>query len=59
MEDGSSSIIETRGMDGYALAILCHIHSNLSTCAVSSTDARPREAGCIVAIFPETRPSQP
>ena len=23
-------MIETRGMDGYVLAILCHIHSHLS-----------------------------
>jgi hypothetical protein len=35
-------MIETRGMDGYVLAILCHIHSNLSACAAGLEEAIPR-----------------
>jgi hypothetical protein len=33
IEDGSPSINETHGMDGYSLAILCHLHSHLSRSA--------------------------
>jgi hypothetical protein len=35
IEDRSPAMIETRGTDGYVLAILCHIHSNLAACAAS------------------------
>jgi hypothetical protein len=42
IKDRSPSMIETRGMDGYVLAILCHIHSNLSACAAGLEEAIPR-----------------
>jgi hypothetical protein len=39
IKDQSPPMIETRGMDGYVLAVLCHIDSNLSTCAAGLDEA--------------------
>ena len=47
-------MIETRGMDGYVLAIFCHTHSNLSTCAARLDEVMPRPGlTAQVATFPE------